>query len=157
MCGTNRAEMSAEQVVEAYLDMALNMKSIDQRDQLLELTTGSLNAAISGASDEAIQKAYVDRKYNLKKYSLIERRDRTPKETEITYELTYNELNGETDPNTAPMVTTENIVAAVKEKGLWYIRDVLGNKTSIEFPVTELNTISVKPGVITDPGLDKEQ
>jgi hypothetical protein len=156
MCGTNRAEMSAEQIVEAYLDLALNMKSVDQRDQLLELTTGSLGAAISGASEEAIQKAYVDRKYNLKKYSLIERRDRTPRETEITYELTYNELNGEADPNGAPLVTTENTVAVVKEKGAWFIRDVLGNKTSIEFPVTELNTISAKPGVITEPGLGTE-
>lgn len=156
MCGVNRAEMSAEQVVEAYLDVALNMQSIDQRDQLLELTTGTLSAAIAGASDDSIQKAYVDRKYNLKKYSLIERRDRTPRETEITYELTYNELSGETDVNSAPVVTTENTVAVVKEKGSWFIRDVLGNRTSIEFPVTELNTISVKPGTVTGPSTPAE-
>ena len=156
MCGNSHAEMSAEEVVEAYLDLALNMTSVDQRDQLLELTTGGLGAAIAAASVETIQKAYVDRKYNLKKYSLMERRDRTPKETEITYELTYNELNGEKNPESAPLVKTENTVAVVKEKGAWYIRDILGNKTSIEFPVTDLNTILAKPGVITDPSLGNE-
>jgi hypothetical protein len=149
MCGVDRTKMSPEEVVEAYLETALNMESIDGRQQLLELTTGSLASAISGASDDAIQKAYVDHKYNLRRYSMLERRDKTPRETEITYQLTYNELEGEKDPEKAPLVVTDNTVSVIKEKGMWFIRDVLGKKTSIEFPVTELNTISAKPGVVT--------
>lgn len=146
MCGVNRAELTADQVVEEYLNVALNMKSISQRDELLEFTTGDLKEAIAAASDEAIQKAYVDKRYNLIKYSLIERRDRTPRDTEVTYELTYNEAAIENQATKdQPTVTTENTVAVTKEKGLWYIKNILGNKTSIEFPVTELNTINAKP------------
>jgi len=145
MCGTSRSEMSAEKTVEAYLDIALNMSSLDEKEELIDFTTGNLRAALAGADDAAIQKAYIDKKYDLKRYSLVERRDRTPRETEITYELSYKELDQSAKAEEAPLVTTENTVAVIKMKGLWYIRDVLGNKTSIEFPVTDLNTISAKP------------
>jgi hypothetical protein len=34
----------------------------------------------------------------------------------------------------------------VRENGVWYIRDVLGNKTSIDFPVSEESRITAKAG-----------
>lgn len=146
MCSVNREEMTADQVVEAYLEVALNMSDIAQKAELLDFTTGKLKAAIAGASSEAIQKAYIDRNYSLKQYSLVERNDKTPRETEITYLLSYHELeDGKENTDEAPLVSTENTVAVIKEKGVWYIRDVLGNKTSIEFPVTELNSIKASP------------
>ncbi|MEZ4743466.1 MAG: hypothetical protein R3B45_13655 [Bdellovibrionota bacterium] len=147
MCDKSREEMSAEEVVEAYLDIALNMSSVNEKELLLEYTTGDLATVIASANDEAIRQAYIEKKYNLKKYVLMERRDRTPREVEIKYQLAYSE--GSKDPSEknedAPIVTTENTVAVVKRKGIWYIHDVIGNKTSIEFPVTELNTIRAKP------------
>ena len=92
MCGVKRASMSPEQVVEAYLQVALNMKDVSERDHLMEFTTGNLKHAIESASPETIKTAYVDRRYNLLNYSVVERRDRTPRETEITFQLTYNDL-----------------------------------------------------------------
>jgi hypothetical protein len=137
--------MSAEKVVEEYLNIALNMNSVEEKEHLMEYTTGNLEAALSGADDKAIQIAYVDKRYNLKNYSLVERRDRTPRETEVTYELTYSELAEGQKAEDAPVTTTENTVSVIRKKGAWYISDVLGNKTSIEFPVTEMNTINASP------------
>jgi hypothetical protein len=141
--------MSPEQVVEGYLDKALNMKEISERDQLADYTTGNLKAAIESASPETIKSAYIDRTYKLKNYSVIERRDRTPRETEITFRLTYQDLVPATKAETeAPEVTTENTVVLIKESGAWLIRDVVGNKTSIDFPVSEESKITAKAGQV---------
>jgi hypothetical protein len=154
MCGKSRASLSPEQVVEAYLDVALNMNDVSERDLLLDYTTGNLKAAIEAASPEVIKAAYVDRQYKIEKYSVVERRDRTPRETEITFELSYVDMgtNKKATSETAPTVTTANTVSVVKESGVWLMRDVLGNKTTIDFPVSEESRISAKPG----PGIDEE-
>ena len=151
MCGGKRSSLKPEQVVERYLDVALNMKDVAERDNLLDYTTGALKAAIESAPPEVIRTAYVDRKYHIINYSVVERKDRTPRETEVTFQLTYNDLGVESKAVAdAPTVTTENTVAVVKENGQWAIRDVLGNKTSIDFPVSAESRITAQPG----PGVD---
>jgi hypothetical protein len=50
-------------------------------------------------------------------------------------------------------VETENSVALIKEKGAWFIRDVIGAKTRIDFPVSVESEIRAKPGVISEPDL----
>lgn len=153
MCGKSRASLTPEQVVEGYLDVALNMNDISERDRLLDYTTGNLKSAIEASSPETIKVAYVDRKYKIENYSVVERRDRTPRETEITFQLTYHDLGTDNKKeDESPKVTTENSVSVVKENGMWLIRDVLGNKTSIDFPVSAESRIDAKPG----PGIDDE-
>lgn len=150
-CSNPRAGMAPEKVVESYLDIALNMNSLSQREDLLQYTTGRLKEAIAAASEETINNAYIKRRYKLETYSVVERRDRTPRETEITFRLKYQDLGqNEVKVTEAPTVTTENTVAVIKEKGAWYIRDVIGNKTSIDFPVSEESKITARPG----PGID---
>ena len=152
MCGVKRAAMTPEQVVEGYLNVALNMKDVSERDKLMEYTTGNLRHAIESASVDTIKTAYIDRRYQILNYSVVERKDRTPRETEISFQLTYNDLGVENaTPQDAPKVTTENTVSVIKANGLWMIRDVLGNKTSIDFPVSAESRISAKPG----PGIDE--
>jgi len=156
-CGNQRDSMPPEKVVEGYLNTALNMKNLSQREELLQYTTGRLKDAIVAASDEVVINAYVKRHYELESYAVIERRDRTPRETEITFRLKYKDLGiadqRPTDTTTAPTVHTENTVALIKEKGAWFIRDVVGAKTSIDFPVSAESEIRAKPGVISEPGL----
>ncbi len=139
MCSKDRTEMTPEEVVEAYLDLSLNMRNIEQKQYLINLTTGSLRGAIEKASDETIRKAFLNRYYHLEAYSVVERRDRTPRETEITFVLTYRDLGpaGEIKPQDAPQVLTENTVSVVRLKGAWAIRDVLGKRTTIDFPTSQ--------------------
>ena len=146
MCGPNRMDMTPEQVVEAYLNLSLNMDSLDDKAQLVNLTVGNLRTALLEASDETFEKAFINKNFNLESYSVVERRDRTPRETEITFLLSYKNLgkNREVKPDLAPHVTTENTVSVIKHKGAWAIKDVLGKKTSIDFPVLETEVI--KPG-----------
>lgn len=148
-CGNSRESMPPEKVVESYLNTALNMRDISGRDQLLQYTTGRLKEAIAAAPDDTIKSAYINRHYDLESYAVIERRDRTPRETEITFRLRYHDLGSAENPikaDEAPMVQTENTVALIREKSAWYIRDVVGAKTSIDFPVSEDSKITAKPG-----------
>src|SRR4051812_9055175 len=89
---TTRSEMTAEDVVEAYLNVALNMEKVEQKKLLLEYATGPLKDAIAGATDETFKKAYLDRRYQLQRFALVSRKDNTPRETEISFHLTYKEL-----------------------------------------------------------------
>lgn len=154
-CGGNRADLSPEMVVEGYLNTALNMSDVSQRDNLLLYTTGNLKSAIASVSDETIRHAYIDRKYEITSYSVVERKDRTPRETEITFQLTYKDLGSgdKAKPKgaDAPKVTTENTVSVIKEKEAWYMRDVIGQKTSIDFPVADESRIEAKPGELHPP------
>lgn len=135
--------MSAEEVVEAYLELAFNITSASQKEDLMDFTTGNLEAAIAGANEETFRKAYIDRKYSLKRYSLLERRDRTPRETEITFQLEYLDTpEAQTKNSETTQITTENTVAVIKEKGKWLIREVVGNKTTFDFPTSDLSRIT---------------
>jgi alpha-D-ribose 1-methylphosphonate 5-triphosphate synthase subunit PhnH len=145
MCEPSRGDLSPEQVVEAYLDIALNMTEVAEYEDLLEFTTGNLKDAIQSASPDTIKAAYVDRRYEIETYSVVERRDRTPRETEITFLLAYHDLgDGKSTVDQTPKITTENTVSVVKEKGIWLIRDVVGNKTSFDFPISEESRITAK-------------
>jgi hypothetical protein len=134
-------------VVEGYLNAAMNMNDVSQRADLLEFTTGNLHEAIAAASDQVIQQAYISKRYKLENYSLIERRDRTPRETEVTFQIKYKDLTtapGGSSEN-AVTVTTENTVRVIREKESWLISDVTGNKTSVEFPVLKDMEIKANP------------
>jgi hypothetical protein len=159
-CGNNRSDLAPEQVVEAYLDTALNMTKVSQRRNLMQFTTGNLKAAIASVSEETIKKVYIDRKFEIVSYSIMERRDRTPRETEITFQLTYRDLGtGETAKpkgSEGPKVTTENTVSVIKEHESWFIRDVIGQKTSIDFPVSDASRIEAKPGQMTPEEPEEE-
>lgn len=148
-CGPSHADLSPEEVVEAYLDIALNMTSVDDKVNLMRYTTGQLRYAIETATDEAIINAYIKRKYKLLAYSVVERRDRRPKEVEITFELTYKDLN-DFDENQnsvtisedeAATTKTENTVRVIKQNDVWLISDVVGKKTTIDFPVRPQDVI----------------
>lgn len=153
-CGkSERAEMTPEKVVQNYINLAMSMTNVGQREQLAEFTRGRLNEAIMSASEETIKKAYIERHYDLESYEVIERRDRTQRETEITFRIKYKDLGvaavRPTDLSTAPIILTENTVALIKEKGIWYIRNVLGAKSKITFPMSEDSVIRATPGVMT--------
>ncbi len=150
MCSSREA-MTPEQVVQAYLDISLNMTDVNQKQELLKLTTGNLRSALEGASDQIITAAFVKQNFKLERYSVVERRDRTPRETEITFSLSYRNLGTDksTPVESAPQTTTENTVSVVKREGAWYINDVLGKKTSIDFILGD--EIKPAPGG-SDPG-----
>jgi hypothetical protein len=155
MCSSGRDSMTPEEVVQMYLDISLNMTEVGQKKELMKLTTGNLKNALEGASDDVITSAFIKQHLKLDRYSVVERRDRTPRETEITFYLSYRNLGPDKSAKleNAPQTTTENTVSVVKRDGAWYIADVLGKKTSIDFILGD----EIKPGQGgSDPGPSEE-
>lgn len=146
LCSKSHEDLDPVEVVEQYLDIALNMTSLEQRDDLLQFTTGALHESIAKASDETLTEAYINKSYKLNRYSVVERRDRTPRETEITFELVYREFtkDDKTPKEAIPLISTENTVSVVRENNLWLIKDVLNKKSTFDFPVTGASEIKAK-------------
>lgn len=145
-CSGERKDMSPEQVVEAYLTIAMNMTEVSEKSDLLLYTIGSLRDAIDSANDDTIKANFIDKHYNLKRFTLVERRDITPREVEITFQLEYHELEEKTSKvDEAPLVTTENTVSVIRKQGYWFIRDVIGAKTTIDFALSSENDIKSRP------------
>jgi len=141
-CKKSHDTMTAEDVVQEYLETALNMENIEEKESLIQYATGNLKAALVNADEKTLMDAYINRKYDLKAFSIIKRRDRTPREIEITFQLSYIDYGAKknespTQGSKGVLVTTENTVAVIKEKNLWLIRDVLGSSTRLDFPLGE--------------------
>jgi len=149
LCTRAHIDMTPEEVVEAYLNQAFNMTNVSQRVDLMKYTRGPLRSSIEAASDQTIKEAYIDKRYLLERYSIVERRDRTPRETEITFETVYKQLakdgpDDSLESSEIPTVTTENTVSVIRDSKIWYINDVLNKKSSFDFPITQDSEIKVK-------------
>lgn len=136
-----RKDLTAEQVLEQYLNTVFSVKDLADRQNLLMFTTGSLKEALSKAEDSVFEEAYLRHKYKLLRYSLISRRDQTPMEAHLTYQLVYqDEENREGQPDQHEY-TIENTVSMVRQDEKWFIQEVLGNKkTNLDFPIPEVIT-----------------
>lgn len=135
-------DYTPEEVLESYLDLALNVTSVDQKEEMMEWTTGDMASALAGATDETFRTAYIDRKYDVSRFSVVRRMDQTPRETEITYLLEYRDLGLRgAEGSDATLVEVENTVSLIREKGVWRIDEVVGSKTTFDFAVTEESKI----------------
>jgi hypothetical protein len=148
-CSRGRAELGPEDVLQGYLDVAFNMESLSDKAKLLSFTSGPLEESIASSSDEEIRKAYIQKKFKLERYSLVEKRERTPRETEIVFEVVYKNLASEGPDDTLtdteiPTVKSETTVLLVKKRQSWYLYDVLNKKTTFDFPTSVAGT-EVKP------------
>ena len=136
-CDPKRESMTAVQVLEGYIEVSTSMTDLEQRETLLGYTGGALRAALEGATDEEITNAFIERKFELDSFSIVTRRDRTPREVEITFRISYYDRNDIASNDEAPLVATTNTVTLLKENSMWSITDVIGAKDAeIHFGVT---------------------
>ncbi len=138
MCSKPHSEMGAEEVLEAYLNIALNMERQEQKYDLMEYTTAELKTVLAGADEETIGEAYIDKRYSIEKFSIVERKDLSPREIQLTFHLQYKEKQAHEPTNKqSATITTESSVILLKENEKWYIAEVAGNKTNFDFPLGE--------------------
>jgi hypothetical protein len=143
-CSKPQSKMTAEEVLESYLYIALNMENLEQRQDLQRLTSGALKAAIAGATDETMYDAYIRPQYKIESYSVVQTNDISETEKEITYQLNYKEVRDH-DAH-AMAVRTKNTVKMIHEDGKWFVDDVKGVTSHLDFPITRgISTIEGDP------------
>ena len=154
MCDQPHEDMTAEEVVEAYLTKAFNMVSVDEVTKLISYTSGNLKQALEEADASTIDKIFIQKKYLVDRFSFIERNDLTPREVVITYHLSYQELpagdgslstdadhagkdNKEADTPSDALIHIENSLNLIRKEGAWFITDVIGGQTTIDFLIAD--------------------
>ena len=161
MCEQQHEDMTAEEVVEAYLTKAFNMVSVDEVTKLISYTSGNLKQALEEADASTIDQIFIQKKYLVDRFSFIERNDLTPREVVITYHLSYQEVpagsgsqgthstaNSDTDAdeNTDKkkpdgthdaLIHIENSLNLIRKEGAWFITDVIGGQTTIDFLIAD--------------------
>ena len=134
-CGSEHASKTPAETLRAYLDLVFTLSEPQQKETLLTSTTGSLKDALLNTDAETFKAVYIDKKFALLDFAIIKELPRTPRETEITYSIHYQELakTNEREKITATVSVT-NTAILFKEEGHWHIKDVKGEETSIVFP-----------------------
>lgn len=143
-CTETQEDLSPAQVVETFLDLALNISDIKDKKFLEQLTTGNLKKAIENATDKEIMDTYINRNYKVLSYSVIEEELKSPRRVHITFELKFKDLgtiDNKIDESVAATVTTENTVRVEKKSKLWLISETLGKTSTFDFPLNKADTI----------------
>lgn len=144
-CKPERESMTAVQVLKRYVEVSTSMTDLEQRETLLAYTGGALRAALEGATDEEITQDFIARKFDLDSFAIVTRRDRTPREVEITFRISYYDRKDLAPEDEPPLVATTNTVTLFKENNMWSITDVIGHEdTEIHFGVTTDSHIRAK-------------
>ena len=148
--GDGRNDIAPEDQLHAYINTAVNVTKQEQRQELVDLTTGSLKASLINATEETFKRAYIDKKYDFKAFDIVQRNDAPGgKETKIDFKLVYKSWNAGESPNRAPTLETTNRATLEYEHGQWAISKVESLGTSFEWevglPMDGVSTKGVNP------------
>ncbi len=117
-----------------YISQSFSIKKLEDRAHLLAFLTGGVKAHLGGWSDDQFREAFIESKREFLKLSFKEIKDISPKEIQITYELSYlDEGKGHDGHKHQAKVTNKKLCQLVLENGKWLIGDVRNLKELIEF------------------------
>jgi hypothetical protein len=125
-----QAAKDPKQKLSDYITKSFSVKSLEDRNELLGFLTGEAKARLASWSDDQFREAFVDSKRQFSKFAVKEVKNFSPAQTEITYELAYNDKD---KSGSDTKITNKKMAEMVKENGSWYIKDVHNIKELVEF------------------------
>jgi hypothetical protein len=135
-CSSSREDIPPEEQLHSYIQSAVNVTRPEQRQDLIDLTTGALKAGLVNATEETFKRAYIDKKYDFKEFQIIQRKDAPGgKETQIDFKLVYKAWSAGETAERAPLTETTNRATLVYEHGQWAISKVESLGTNFEWDV----------------------
>jgi hypothetical protein len=112
-----QASKDPKQKLNDYITKSFNVKSLEDRNELLGYLTGEAKARLASWSDDQFREAFVVKNFS-------------PAQTEITYELAYTDKD---KSGSDTKITNKKMAEMVKENGAWFIKDVHNIKELVEF------------------------
>lgn len=145
-----KKDIAPEEQLHSYINTAVNVTSLEEKEKLIALTSGDLRRAISSATDDAFTTAYINKRYEFRGFEIVERRDITPGELiELDFRLNYKSWSSGEEPHLVPFVETLNRAQLVYEHGRWAIASVKSLETSFDWevglPLDDIDTTGVSP------------
>jgi hypothetical protein len=149
-CSGGAEDIPPEDQLHSYIKAAVNVTKIEHKQELVDLTTGSLKAALINASEETFKKAYIDKKYDFKNFEIIQRKDKEPgKETDIDFKLTYRSWAAGEAGDRAPVVSTTNRATLQYDHGQWALAKIESLSSNFEWdvglPLDDVSTKGITP------------
>ena len=126
--GRNGAKASADRLKE-YISKSFSVKSTRDKKALLDLLTGKARLRLEAWSDDQFEKAFLGASREFLKLEFKEIKDVTPRETAITYEVSYRQKGASSET----MVTHRRISTLVLDSNVWRISDVKNLKELVSF------------------------
>ena len=145
-CSKSHEDMDPEEVLEAYLELSFNISDASQKEQLMSYTTGVLKEALAGTTDSVFLEAFRPRQ--LQSFWIEQVDEITPRLFTIKFGVIYTNTEvGKTKMVSAEIrnsttITLERIASNDKKTAAWYISEVSGAKTSINFPTTSVEPVT---------------
>lgn len=111
-----------------YVSRTFAIDNVEDRDRLIELTTGNVKEILLSMDEEDFRKNFLEEKKAFVGMKIKDERELNPGRYSITYELTYtNKTN-----STSATVLTKKHAIFEKIEDRWLISEVQNLKTVIE-------------------------
>lgn len=149
-CG-KRQDVAPEEQLRSYIDLAVNITRMEQREELEDFTTGEFRDQITSISPEAFKKSYLDRRYEFDEFEVTGKTEVVPdKETHLEYRVKFRTwLTGE-DRTRAPLQEIKSVCVLKYSNGQWAIASIRPLDSSFNWEVgLPLEGVSTK-GVTED-------
>jgi hypothetical protein len=130
--GCNRRSIpnTPEGTLEKYVNAAFEVKSLEDRKTLLDLSAGDAKAYLEQVKDEDFTKQFIDSKLRFVSMKATDLREQSNGDVSLAYELNFQERSNAN----APTVHTNKKIAYLgkDELGNWKIKSTKNIKTFIE-------------------------
>jgi hypothetical protein len=112
-----------------YISASFNVRESEDRGKLMPFLTGSAKTRLAAWSDDQFRQAFIDSKRQFIKLTFREVKPISPKEVNITYELTYLDQGKGHDAK----VTNKKLCQMMNDQGRWLINEVKNLKELVEY------------------------
>ena len=117
-----------------YISKSFSVKHPSDRNGLMAYLTGDVKARLEGWSEDQFKEAFIDSNREFGRLSFKEVKVISPKEVQITYELSFVDQGRRYDNRKhQAKVTNKKLCQMVLEKDAWMIADVRNIKELVEY------------------------
>jgi hypothetical protein len=128
-CTSKKSDLATpSKVLESYIEQSFNVRTLEDRQQLLKFLTGDTKNRLAAWSDEQFLKAFVESTRKFKRLKILESK-KLNEQVLITYELSFDE----TAKNGPTRVVQKKLCVVVEDAGEWKIQEVRSVRESIEY------------------------
>lgn len=123
-CG-KRQDVSPEEQLRTYIDLAVNITRMEQREELESYTTGELRDQLTSSSPEAFKKSYLERRYDFELLEMLGQTEVVPnKETHLEYRVKFKTWVTGEDDKRSPVQEIRSLAIMKYVNGQWAIASI---------------------------------
>ncbi|MFZ9520057.1 MAG: hypothetical protein ACO3A4_06215 [Silvanigrellaceae bacterium] len=153
---SSRVDVPPEQQLRSYIDLALNITRMEQREELENLTTGEFRDNLTSSTPEAFKKAYLDRRYDFAVFESLSTNEIEPgREIQIEYRLKFKSWSVGEQKERAPLQEVRSLATMKYTHGQWAIASIKPLDTEYNWDVgLPLEGISTQGVTVDSPVVD---